>query len=116
MSETPSSAPLALDVGDFALRFRIVIRGDLFRPHKCVEGVEAVYIVAIKGDVVTWTNGRENHAGAPHESKCNRNELIPLRALEFSGTEQRADEPAVPSGQRLHDAPLSTQWLGQSNA
>lgn len=86
MNENNELSPLVC--GDVALRFRTEWRGAPARA--VVVGVQAVWVIAQRGDLVLWTNGRKNRTGSEFRALCHRRELISLAALE---TLSPADAP-----------------------
>ena len=87
MKNTLENTPLSpLHVGDEALRFRVEWRltacGDgthAIRPF--VIGTRAVRIVAVDGDLVTWTEGKKKRGGGEYRHTCDRRELLSLAAV-----------------------------------
>lgn len=79
MSQTNVNLP-PLAPGSIALRFRVEWRGQPAHPI-CI-GVQAVGVVRVDGDRVTWTNARAKRGGAVYQHTSDRRELIAVEALE----------------------------------
>ena len=74
-----------LEPGDIALRFRVEVRGDVFHPHRVVNGLQVVQVISVKDDFVTWTNGLKGRTGGDFRHTSHRRELISIGALESFG-------------------------------
>lgn len=77
-----------LKAGDLALRVKLSWATGKPVPA----GMEAIEVLSVAGDVVTWTNHKPSpfRGGARFESTSNRAELIALRALENTSEDSKA--------------------------
>src|SRR5438874_1150730 len=99
---------LPLYRGAFALRAccEIVATADGAKPK--LARIEVVEVLAVKGELVTWTNHKPSsfprlgQSGVPFMSVCHRRELISLDAIEFPSS----DTPATDEAQSADVAPL----------
>lgn len=76
-----------------------------------VTGVQCVEVLAVVGDVVTWTNHTTNRAGRPglaYVGASTRRELIALDAIEFL--------PALAEGIPADVSPLAQGGAAQKTA
>lgn len=87
---------IPLAPGDLALRVRT--RHRLGSVAVEATGLEVVEVVAVAGEVVTWTNHKKNPrwGGARFVHASNRRELIALAALE-NLSPSVAEKSAVPA-------------------
>jgi hypothetical protein len=75
-----------LQPGDVALRFRVQWRG-LGKAVPVVVNTQAVWVVSVAGDLVTWTNGRRSRNGSEFRHTSHRRELISTVGLESLAAE-----------------------------
>lgn len=76
-----------LHPGDIALRVRVAPLGPLFSAGamRCrVLGLEAVEVLRVNGDSITWTNHKpcKFYAGDRFRHTCDRRELLAVSSLE----------------------------------
>jgi hypothetical protein len=98
--KTDNLPPLA--PGSVAVRFRVEWRGRPARP--VVVGLQAVWVVEVVGDCVTWTNAtRSKFARGEFRHTSHRRELFTVDALDgvtaafLSALAFEISEPAAPA-------------------